>query len=701
MCHPTGAAVDFAHDVIPLLSRLGCNGSACHGKVEGQNGFKLSVFANNPENDFLAIRKESRGRRVSATAPENSLLLRKISGEVGHGGGIRAANGSAGYNLLRDWIKGGLPYRIEGRPKLLSVKITPPQRLMSFGAQLRLKVLAEFSDGTTRDVTWLSVFHSNDTGMAKVLEDGVVTVGNTVGQTSVMARYQGKVSVFQAIVPRPGAAVKYPGLPVNNLIDGLVDRQLKRLNIAPSGLADDTTFLRRVYLDIIGKIPTATEANEFGESTAKNKRGKLVETLLARAEFADYWALIWSDLLRVDRLKLGHENAHRYFQWIHGSFTANKPLDKLARELLTAEGPLTEQPAGYFYRATTNAGEMAAMTSQVFLGVRITCAECHQHPYDRWTQQDYHGLRGFFQQVSTKPVAGGLSLLAEGNPVIKHPRTGVVIQPYVLGATMPESPPKGDRRHVFANWMTAPENPWFARNLSNRVWAHFLGRGLVMPVDDLRETNPPSNPELLDALAAHLLKNKYNLKAMIRLITSSRTYQLSSMPNETNKLDEQNFSRALFRRLPAEVLMDAVCDATGIDEKFDGVPRGYRAVQLWDSQVQHYFLKLFGRPARMTVCECERVAGATISQALHLMNSPNIQHKLAHERGHIKRLAERYDDDGELVVNLYLTFFSRKPSSAELANAIEHLGSRRFKRRQAAEDLAWSMLNSLEFIFNH
>jgi len=701
MCHETFAAVDFAHDVIPLLSRLGCNGSACHGKAEGQNGFKLSVFANNPKNDFLAIRKESRGRRVSATAPENSLLLRKISGEVGHGGGIRAAKGSTGYNLLRDWIKGGMPFSVDEKPKLVAIKLELPLRLMSFGVHQQLKVLAQFSDGATRDVTWLSVFHSNDTGMAQVTEGGMVIIGDTVGQTSVMARFHGKVAVFQAIIPRPGPAVAYPKLPVHNFIDGLVDQQLMRLNIAPSEMTDDAMFQRRVYLDIIGKLPTVEEAHAFLNDAAENKRAKLVEALLARPEFADYWALQWSDLLRVDRLKLGHENAHLYYKWIRDAFVCNKPLDDVARELLTAEGPLTEQPAGFFYRAANGTGDMAAMVSQVFLGVRITCAECHQHPYDRWTQQDYHAMRGFFQQVSTKPSAGGLSLLAEGSPVIKHPRTGKVIQPYPLGTEMPEKAPEGDRRRVLANWMTAPENPWFSRNLANRLWAHFLGRGLVMPVDDLRETNPPSNPELLNALATHLVKNKYDLKAMIRTITASRTYQLSPTPNVTNAKDEQNFSRALFRRLPAEVLMDAVCDVTGVNEKFDGVPLGFRAVQLWDSQVQHYFLKLFGRPARATVCECERVTGATIGQALHLMNSPNLQSKLAHEAGHIKRLTQRHEDNGALVEHIYLATFSRRPTEEELGNALEYLGSRRFNRRKAVEDLAWSLMNSLEFIFNH
>ena len=698
---PCFAAVDFINDIMPVLSRLGCNGSSCHGKAEGQNGFKLSVFGHDPEGDFRALTKESRGRRISSAVPEDSLLLRKITGEVGHGGGVRAAKGSRAYIILRDWIKSGTAFEIMDRPALVKLRLEPRHEVVKFGAKRQLKVFAEYSDGAKRDVTWLSLFHSNDTGMATVAEDGLITIGDTVGQASVMARYHGKVGVFQSIIPQPGAAVAYPILPVNNFIDTHVDRHLKQLNISPSPIAGDATYLRRVYLDIIGKLPTPDEADMFLKHPAKDKRAKLVEALLARPEFADYWALQWSDLLRVDRLKLGHANAHLYYKWIRESFARNKPMDAIARELLTAEGPLTEQPAGYFYRAAEGTGDMAAMVSQVFLGVRITCAECHQHPYDRWTQRDYHAMRGFFQQVSTKISVGGLALLAEGNPIIKHPRTGEVIQPYPLGTEMPEKAPEGDRRHVLVKWMTATGNPYFSRNLANRLWANFFGRGLVMPVDDLRETNPASNPELLNALATHLIKKEYNLKAMIRTITASRSYQLSSTPNASNFGDEQNFSRALFRRLPAEVLMDAVCDVTGVDEKFNGMPDGYRAVQLWDSQVQHYFLKLFGRPARATVCECERVTGATIGQALHLMNSPNLQNKLAHEKGRLKRLTLKHEDDTEIVRHLYLATFSRLPNDDEMNNALQYLGTRRFQRRKAVEDLAWSLMNSFEFIFNH
>lgn len=700
-CFCAGATVDFLHDVKPLLSRLGCNGSSCHGKAEGQNGFKLSVFGNDPEGDFRSIIKEGRGRRISQAAPEDSLFLRKATGEVGHGGGVRLRKNSRAFNVFRDWIGEGLPYEITDKSAVMSLRIEPERKILSPQAEQRLRVIALYADRTEQDVTWQSVFHSNDVGMAKVDEYGKVTIGGSIGQTAVMARFQGKVSVFQAIVPRPGPKANLPVRPVFNFIDKQVDQHLAQLNVHPSGLCDDATYLRRVHLDLIGTLPTAAETRAFLKNNRRDKRQELVQALMERPEFIDYWALKWSDRFRVDRLVLGHENAFAYYEWIRDALRENKPLDVWARELLTAEGPLRDQPAGFFYKVAAKPGEMAAMTSQIFLGVRITCAECHQHPYDQWTQQDYYGMRGFFDQVKYKKLDSTEALMTDGNPQAKHPRTGRPIFPFALGTAMPEAAPEGDRRRVLADWMVHPDNPWFARNLVNRLWAHFMGRGLVEPVDDLRATNPPSNPGLMEALSAALVKNRYDLRAMIRLITASRTYQLDSKPNPTNELDERNFSRALLRRLPAEVLLDAVDQVTGVENKFHGVPAGSRAIQLWDSQVQHYFLKLFGRPARVSVCECERSVGASMAQALHLMNSPQLEAKLSHAGGQIAQLTNRYEDDGALVQQLYLTVFNRVPSETEQARAVQHLGSRRFQRQKAAEDLAWAMMNSLEFIFNH
>ena len=426
----------------------------------------------------------------------------------------------------------------------------------------------------------------------------------------------------------------------------------------------------------------------------------LVEELLRRPEYADYWALKWADLLRVDRLKLGRKQAYLYYKWIRDSFAANAPLDRFARELVTAEGPLSEAPAGHFYKVVAQPNDMASTVSQVFLGVRIDCAQCHHHPYDRWSQQDYFGMQAHFTQVGFKPTPQGEAVTNAGAAQTKHPRTGEAIFAHALTQPMPEASPDGNRRELLADWLTDGDNPWFARNLANRVWAHFMGRGLVEPVDDFRLTNPPSNPELLDALAEHLGDNDFDMQQLIQLITSSQSYQRRSATNASNTDDQQNYSRFLFKRLDAEVLLDAVCQTTGIGEKFHGVPQGSRAIQLWDSNVPHYFLELFGRPVRATACECERAVEPTVGQVLHVLNSPEIQGKLAHDGGRLARLDEQLPGNAELVDELYLTFFSRFPTAEEQQVGIEYLGQID-NRRQAVEDLAWSMMNSLEFLFNH
>jgi hypothetical protein len=498
-----------------------------------------------------------------------------------------------------------------------------------------------------------------------------------------MAAYQGEVGLFRLMVPRPGEPVKN-ALPQFNLIDALVDAKLAKLNVAPSGLCDDADYLRRVYLDLTGTLPTADEARTFLADTAKDKRAKLVATLLDRPEFADLWALRWADLLRVDRQPLGHQRAHLYYKWIRDSIATNKPFDQFARELVTAEGPASEVGPVNFFQVVTKPGEAAGTVSQVFLGVRIACAECHHHPFDRWKQSDYYGMSAFF-----------------GSGTATHPRTHKPIYAYALGTDMPAADPTGDRRVPLAEWMTKPDNPFFARNLSNRVWAWMLGRGLVEPVDDVRATNPPSNPELLDALAKFTVENKYDVRNLIVLIAGSRGYQTSATPNATNEKDERNFSRAYFKRPDAEVLCDMISQALGVPEKFQGSPGVTRAVQLWDSKARSEFLKLFGRPNRVTACECERTREPSVSQVLNLLNSTEIQAKLAHEGGTVAKLVRTQKDDAKLVEELYLTFFARRPTADEIAVGVKHLKKYPDNRRAAAEDLAWALMNSTEFLFNH
>jgi len=697
----TARSYHFENDVIPILSRHACNSSGCHGKAEGQNGFKLSVFGFNPPADFDALLKEGRGRRVLLVQPDASLLLTKASGGVPHGGGVRIRRGSQEYNVLRGWIASGAPLGSADAPQVVSLTVAPAERVLFAGASQQLRVVATYSDGHTQDVSGMAHYQSNNDGLATVDASGRIQMGQTPGHVAVMASYMGAVSVFQALSPRPTPIPTWPRLAETNFIDRLVNDRLRKLEILPSGRCDDAEFLRRVYLDIIGTQPTAAEARTFLDDKRADKRQQLVKVLLARPEYADFRALKWSDLLRVDRQVLGHKSAYKYHAWIRSCFAQNMPFDQFARQIVAAQGYVDDHPGGHFYGVVAKAGERASTISQVFLGVRIACAECHHHPFDRWSQTSYYGMSAYFQQLQRKSNSRGTLLRAVGNPETKHPRTGRVIPAHPLGADVPPQSPAGDRRQHLADWMTSADNPWFARNVVNRVWARFLGRGLVEPVDDFRDTNPPTNAELLTALADDFIQHGYDLQHLIRTITASSTYQRTSRPNATNEADEQNYSRALLKRMDAEVMMDAICQVTGIDEKFRNVPRGVRALQLWDSQAEHYFLSLFGRPIRKTACECERNTETNVSQIMHILNSPEIHHKLSHDGGRVALLVEKHADNGQLTDELYLTFFARFPTAGERGVAVKYLGRPGTNRQEAAEDLAWSLMNSLEFLFNH
>jgi hypothetical protein len=701
--------LNFENDIVPILGKFACNASGCHGKAEGQNGFKLSVFGFDPPADYRALTQESRGRRVFPAAPERSLLLRKASGGAPHGGGVRITADRPEYETLRRWIGAGLPLGTKEDPTVVNIELTPRERQLGLGQTQQLRVVAEMSDGRKLDVTRLARFQSNHDALASVTEEGLVTAGQTPGVVAVMVSYMGQVDVLHVLVPRPEVIANYPPIAEHNLVDGPVYRRLKQLNIIPAEVCADAEFLRRVQIDLIGTLPTAEEARRFLNDARPNKREQLIDELLKRPEFATYWALKWADLLRVDRQALGHKAAYDEYRWIRTALAANMPLDQFARAVVTAEGPLSENPQGYLFKAVPQPGPAASAVSQVFLGVRIECAQCHHHPYDRWSQTDYFGMTAYFTQLQNKKSPFGEILTATGDPQTKHPRTGDIITAHPLGQPMPEKNVTGDRRVELAAWMTSPDNPFFARNLANRVWAHMLGRGLVEPVDDVRATNPPSNPELLTVLAKHLIDQKYDLRALLKSIAMSRTYQQSTTTNPTNLRDEQNYSRALLKRMDAEVLLDALCQATGVPERYDGAPPNTRAIELWDSQVDHYFLKLFGRPVRVTACECERVSEPSVAQVLHLLNSQRVQEKLSHEGGLIAKLVQQQSQDDRLAEELYLSIFSRLPTADETQTAVTYLRSAKpvagktaaEVRRTAAEDLAWTMLNSLEFVFNH
>ncbi|MBI3836892.1 MAG: DUF1553 domain-containing protein [Planctomycetia bacterium] len=692
---------NFESDIVPLLSKFGCNSSGCHGKAEGQNGFKLSVFGFDPAADYAALAMEGRGRRMFPAVPEKSLFLEKAAGIVPHGGGLRIACDSREYAILRDWIVAGLPPGDPSDPHVVGLEVQPSERQLAMGAHQQLRAIAILSDGQRIDVTRVARFQSNNDGLAAVDDQGYVTAGISPGQVAVMASYMGAVSVFQALIPNAQPLADNTSWPEHNFIDPLVYSKLRKLNIEPAGLSSDAEYLRRVYLDVIGTLPTAEEAKRFLSDTRTDRRARLVDELLERNEFADYWALKWADLLRVDRTALGHKGAYSYYHWIHDRVADNTPLDRFAAEIITAEGPVSEVPQAQIFKVAAKPGDMASTISQVFLGVRIACAQCHHHPFDRWSQSDYYGMLDYFAPLGPKASPLGEVMLASGTPETRHPRTGELMVAHALGTAMPKQGPAGDRREELARWLTSPNNPWFARHQANRLWTHFLGRGLVEPIDDVRATNPPSNPALLDALAQYLIDQKFDQRQLIRAITASRVYQHASCVNDTNARDELNYSRALLKRMDAEVLLDAVCQVTGVGEKFQGVPAGYRAIQLWDSRASHYFLKLFGRPTRQSACECERNGEPSVGQVLHILNGPEISQKLSNPRGTIARLVAEMCDNGQLTDEIYLTFFSRYPSEPEKKLAGEYLQGSPSDRKSVAEDLAWSMLNSLEFVFNH
>lgn len=692
----------FDNDILPILSKFACNMSGCHGKAEGQNGFKLSVFGFDPRADHRALTQESRGRRINPVVPATSLLLTKASGGVPHGGGVRIARTSEEYRTLHDWIVAGMPYGSADAPRVVSVRVSPQERTLTMRGVQQLRVIARYTNGIEADVTHHARYQSNNEAVARVDESGFVTAGEVPGDVAIMAAYLGEVDIFRALVPRTEPLLAHTAPPVLNFIDEQIDSKLQKLRIAASPLCSDADYVRRVYLDLIGTLPTAAETREFLASQDPARRLKLVDALFQRPEFADYWALKWSDWLRVDRQALGHDGAYRYYKWIHDSFASNLGLDQFAKELVAGQGLLSEHPAGHFFKVVKDPGEMSSTLSQSLLGIRIDCAKCHHHPFDRWSQDDYYGMQAYFTGVRFKPTPRGEMLLASAGGVSQNPRSGLKIFAHPLGTSNPEAPPTGDPRVSFATWLVAADNPYFARNIVNRTWAQLLGRGIVEPLDDVRLTNPPSHPELLSALSRDFIDHKFDFRHLLKTIVASRTYQLSAAVTPSNTSDEQNFSRAVLRRLDAEVLLDAICQTTRIPEKFDGVPAGSRAIQLWDSQVPHYFLGIFGRPVRNTPCDCERAGAPNVSQVLHVLNSPEIQAKLTHDAGYLAELARRPDlGNKQLIEELYLTFFSRFPSDQERATAEKYLQTQAANRQSAIEDLAWSMLNSLEFVFNH
>ncbi len=691
--------ISFQYEIIPMFTKARCNAGACHGKAEGQNGFKLSIFGYDTEADHKALVSEGRGRRLMLGDPDRSLLVRKALADLPHGGGRKIDKGSDRAALLHRWIAEGANYNAPGEGPVVKIEVEPARQMLLAGEAQQLRVTAFTADGAQRCVTLDADYESNASNIVAVDQRGLAAASDIPGEAAILVRYLGQVAVSRITLPRPGVNFRRP--PEQNSIDGLVWNNLQKLGIQPSELADDATFMRRAYLDVIGTLPTAKEARRFLAETTADKRAKLVDELLERPEYVEYWSMRWADLLRADQLTITPQGAVAMTRWLRKLIAGNRPYDQFASEVLTAQGSTQAEGPAAFYKAFDTPETVSRSISQLFLGVRIACAQCHHHPSEKWAQEDYFGLAGFFTGVTRKPLAaGGERILSRGGTELAHPRTAAMIPTHALGASPADFSLVSDRRRVLADWMTSPDNPFFTRMIVNRLWAHYLGRGLVTPIDDLRETNPATNEPLFDGLVAHMKEVKYDLKAFTRTLMNSRVYQLSPATNATNAGDQQNFSHALDKALPAEVLLDMVCQTTGVPEKFNGWPLGYRSIELWDSRVPTYFFRIFGRPSRTSVCECERSNEPSIAQALHLLNSPEVMEKIQHPHGMARGLANSARPPAEIVDDLYLETLSRFPRDDERQLMLEAFAVSA-DRQSAVEDVLWTLLNTKEFIYNH
>jgi hypothetical protein len=719
--------INFPNQIVPIFTKFGCNGGGCHGKIAGQNGFRLSLLGSEAKEDFEHLVRETRGRRLFPANPDSSLLLQKSVGTVPHGGGQRMDIDSHEYRVMRRWIAQAMPYGDENARRVVSIHVTPEARQMVRNSDQQLVVVATYSDGSTEDITRTVQYESNNLDMAEVTAGGLVRVRDYAGEVSIMARYLGQVTVFRASVPL--GTLPADALPIaRGPIDQAVFAKLAALGIPPSGLCDDATYLRRVTLDIAGRLPTLAEVSELQQSilsatdatpeTVQRRRVAIVERLLSSEDYANYFANKWSAILRnnhtSEETKFG---AFAFHDWIKQSLFDNKPIDLFVRELLTATGDAESNPAVVWFRQVTNTESRIEDISQLFLGQRLQCARCHHHPYEKWAQQDYYQMAAFFSTVDRRE--GNLPneprfIARIGNASANHPKTGQAIQPAALDAPKSDLANFQDPRGALADWMTAPGNPFFAKSIANRYWKHFLGRGLVEPEDDLRVTNPPSNLELLDALAQDLTQSSFDLKHLIQSICTSTTYQLNAAANELNIRDTNCYSRFYPKRLTAEVLLDAIDDVVGSRSPFDGMPVGTRAVELPDTSFASYFLTVFGRPDSTTACECERSTSSTLAQSLHLLNSKEMQTKLSFDGGRAVQWAKLPNIDAALspaenirrsapqqIQELYLRSLGRSPTDSEQTVALEYLMQRSDRLREAYEDLLWGIVNSKEFLFNH
>jgi len=703
-----GLPVNFANQVVPIFTKLGCNAGGCHGKSSGQNGFRLSLLGFEPALDYETLVKEGRGRRLFPASPEASLLLVKAVGKVPHGGGKRLDPDSHEYRLIRRWIAIGMPVGKPADPTVDRISVYPGDRVLPRGRAQQIVVTAHYTDGSSEDVTRWAQYQSNETEVAGVEPGGRVETRRLAGQAAIMARYQGQVAVFRATVPTGTTVPADLSFPVANVIDRAALKQWKALGIIPSSPCTDAEFIRRASLDITGTLPAPGDVRAFIADSAPDKGARLVDRLLARPEYASFFAIKWADILRNKRE--GRDDIQfatfNFYDWIRESLAHNLPYDQFVRAVLAASGTPQTSPPVQWYRKLRETGAFVDDTAQVFLGMRLQCAKCHHHPFEKWSQHDYYGFAAFFARVGRKPDMQAQRSGRDGEVIytlrsgtVAHPKTGETMAPKGLGGSVVPVAAGEDPRQKLVDWMADSKNPFFAKALVNRYWAHFFGRGIVEPLDDMRLTNPPSNPELLEGLSQSFLNSGYDLKGLVRTICTSRVYGLSSAPTESNAKDRQSFARHYPRRMGAEVLLDAIAHVSGVPTPFNGLPAGTRAIELPDESVGSTFLDAFGRPKRDTACECERVSDASLSQSLMLLNSNEVQVKLSSPGSRAEQLFQDPRPDAQKIDDLFWAAFSRAPSERETARALEHLAKHGASKRSAFEDIIWAVVNAKEFQF--
>ncbi|HXA66301.1 MAG TPA: DUF1549 and DUF1553 domain-containing protein [Bryobacteraceae bacterium] len=697
--------VTFLRDVAPILNKTGCTSGPCHGAAKGKNGFKLSLRGYDPQYDYEALLYDLSGRRFNRADPGKSLMLAKPVQEIAHGGGLRFEKDSDYYKTIYNWIAQGVPFGDPAKDSVVEMKVEPKEIFMTKpGETAAVKVVVRYQDGAIRDVTRETSVESNIPDVASV-DVKAAAKGERVGEATLLVRYAGKFSTIPVTVLNPKAGFAWKPLPQYNYVDQQIDTKLERLKIQPSPVAADAAFLRRVSLDLTGLLPPPEAVRAFVADPAPSrvKRSKMIDRLIASPAYVDHWTVKWGDLLQTSRKYLGEKGAYEFQQWIRDSVASNKPYNKLVHELLTSRGSSYDDPAANFFRVTREAKPTMEKTTQVFLGVRMVCAQCHDHPFERWTQTQYYQMAAFFSAVGLRAgyeVGEEIVFDQRSGYEMKHPKDGHVVKPeFMLALNQPLPVPDDQRRRdALAQWLTSKDNPFFAKAIANRVWSYFFGRGIIDPVDDIRASNPATNPALLEALTNDVLDHNFDLQQLMRTITNSRAYQASFTTNEWNQNDRDNFSHAMPRRLSAEELMDAVSSAAGARPHFPEVPEDTMAEQLVDPHIgQEGFLDVFGRPPRESSCECERRSDFSLPQALNLVNGKTISDAVADPKGRVAKLVLNGKGDGAIVEELYLASLNRMPTAAESDLGVKYLAGG--SKAGRAQDLLWALLNSKGFLY--